>query len=359
MIGKRKPLPQPAEEPQPPRDMRPRVSGATSNRGIWIFAGCLALGGGGLFALLEGHRAPPPGAALTATVNDINAPIAAPPPLSVPPDPNGGFGAPAPVAIPIQPDVAPLRPVMPRPVPAALSIRTPQVASDFETRLPMGHTLPPPTPQPARARGRLGEDGPADEGKGGERVQASRFANPSTTVPKGTVIQAVLETALDSTRAGYARAIVSRDIYSFDGSRVLIARGSRLIGEYKSDLTSGQNRALVQWQRLMRPDGVTINLDSPAADPLGRAGIKGKVHSHFVAQFGGSILQSALNVGQQVAVNELTAGAGTTVLAIPSSGQSSQASLTQNKSVPSLTIQQGTSVSVFVARDLDFTMVER
>jgi type IV secretion system protein VirB10 len=200
---------------------------------------------------------------------------------------------------------------------------------------------------------------PVDGAGNAERVQARRFVNPATTVPKGSVIQAVLESALDSTRAGLARAIISRDVRGFDGSRVLIPRGSRLIGEYKADLSLGQNRALIQWQQLVRPDGATVRLDSPSADPLGRAGVKGKVNSHFLQRFGGSILRSALDIGTQVAVDSLSSGA--TILAVPGGllqGGTQTAIPGQEKVQPTLTVKQGTSVSVFVARDLDFTGVE-
>ena len=98
----------------------------------------------------------------------------------------------------------------------------------------------------------------------GDRVRAQRFSNPSFTVPIGTVMPAILETALDSTRSGSARAIIQQNIHGFDGRRILIPRGSRLYGEYQGDLQPGQNRALVTWTRLMRPDGVTIALNSDA-----------------------------------------------------------------------------------------------
>src|SRR5207237_4723783 len=117
----------------------------------------------------------------------------------------------------------------------------------------------------------------------GGRARAGMFANRATTVAQGTLIPAVLETALDSTRPGLARAIVSRDVRGFDGSRVLIPRGSRLIGDYRSDVQPGQHRALVSWTRLIRPDGVTIAIGSPAADTLGGGGIRAEVHSHFLA----------------------------------------------------------------------------
>lgn len=183
------------------------------------------------------------------------------------------------------------------------------------------------------------------------------FDYPGTTVPRGTVMQAVLESALDSTRGGFARAIVTRDIYGFDGSRVLVQRGSRILGQYKPDVASGQNRILIQWQRLTRPDGVIIDLDSPSADPLGRAGVKGKVNTHFFERFGGAILQSTLDIGVQLAAR--SASRGTVVVALPGSVQQATQIVPPQQVQPTIKVKQGTSVSVFVAQDLDFTDVEK
>jgi type IV secretion system protein VirB10 len=190
----------------------------------------------------------------------------------------------------------------------------------------------------------------------GSRVGATRFANPALTVPQGTVIPAVLETALDSNRPGFVRAIVSRDVRSFDGARVLIPRGSRLFGEYKTDIGQGQSRVFVQWQKLTRPDGVQIALESPAADPLGRAGIGGKVNTHFWSRFGNALLQSSLDIGVGLA-SRSAVGGDTVVLGLPGSTQT----LIQPQAEgykPTITVKHGTSVSVFVARDLDFSTVE-
>jgi type IV secretion system protein VirB10 len=189
-----------------------------------------------------------------------------------------------------------------------------------------------------------------------ERVAARRLRNPSLTVPQGTIIAAVLETALDSTRPGGVRALVSRGVRCFDGSGVLIPRGSRLYGEYMSDMAAGQKRALVEWHRLTRPDAVIIDLASPAADPLGRAGIKGKVNTHFFERFGAAILQSVLDIGVGLATR--TVADGTVIVGLPGSTQ--QVTGQQlNQVQPTLKVQQGASVSVFVARDLDFSTVDR
>jgi type IV secretion system protein VirB10 len=181
------------------------------------------------------------------------------------------------------------------------------------------------------------------------------LANRGTTVAQGALIPAVLETALDSTRPGFARAIVSRDVRGFDGTKVLIPRGSRLIGEYRSEVAPGQRRALVIWTRLIRPDGVTIAIGSPAGDPLGRGGIRANVNSHFFERFAGAILQSGLDIG----VNLASRAGGGTVVVLPGQVQGSLGQLVQPQQItPTLTVRQGTSISIFVARDLDFTGVE-
>lgn len=194
-------------------------------------------------------------------------------------------------------------------------------------------------------------------GVAGPRASAGALANKSTTVPQGTLIPAVLETALDSTRPGLARAIVSRDIRGFDGSRVLIPRGSRLIGEYRSDVEAGQKRLLVNWIRLIRPDGATIAIGSPASDPLGQGGLRAKVNSHFFERFAGAILQSALDVGVNLAAR---AADSQVIVALPGSLEGATVRSTGPAQIkPTLKVKAATSISIFVARDLDFTGVER
>ena len=188
----------------------------------------------------------------------------------------------------------------------------------------------------------------------GTRSRAGVLANRTTTVAQGTLIPAVMETAFNSTRPGLARALVSQDIRGFDGRRVLIPRGSRLIGEYRSDVRPGQRRALVNWIRLIRPDGATINIGSPSTDPLGRGGIRANVNSHFFERFAGSLLRSVVDVGITLA-----AGAANAPVVLLPGGLGSGITPPSQQVTPTLTVRAGTSISVFVARDLDFTGVER
>ena len=212
----------------------------------------------------------------------------------------------------------------------------------------------PPPPPPGAATPNA--DAQPSAGRGADRVRASRLSAPGFTVPQATVIAAVLETALDSTKPGFARALVSRDVLSFDGTRVLIPRGSRLFGEYDASLEPGQNRALIRWMRLTRPDGVRMELDSPSADALGRAGVRGKVDTKFLQRFGGAILQSVLDIGVGLATRPVRDRG--VIVALPGSSQVvNPAQQTQVK--PTLRVKQGSRVTVFVARDLDFSDVDQ
>lgn len=177
--------------------------------------------------------------------------------------------------------------------------------------------------------------------------------HPGEVVAQGTIIPAVLETAINSDLPGYARALVSRDVRSFDGSRVLVPRGSRLIGQYKSALQAGQSRALVVWNRLLRPDGTSIQLGSPATDDVGETGLAGKVNSHFLQRFGSAILLSVID-GLAGAIG----GSGNTVVLGSVGGSSGAAGVAlqnQIKISPTVRVMQGTPIQVFAARDLDFT----
>ncbi len=188
-----------------------------------------------------------------------------------------------------------------------------------------------------------------------EKARATQLHNLATVVPQGAIIPAVLETALNSDLPGFARAVVSRDVRGFDGSTAVIPRGSRLVGQYKSAVAQGQSRAFVIWTRVIRPDGVSIQIGSPAADTLGRAGLAGKVNRHFFQRFTNAVLLSVVNAS----IASVARGSGTQIL-IGSSQEATglAAALLPTEAIPpTIKIAQGTPVRVFVARDLDFTAV--
>ncbi len=110
---------------------------------------------------------------------------------------------------------------------------------------------------------------------GSAQVSATYLGRLDSTIAQGKIIDAVLETAVNSDLPGTLRAIVSRDVYAESGKAVLIPKGSRIIGTYAVELKPGQTRISVAWSRLIRPDGIDLALNSPGTDTLGRAGVSG------------------------------------------------------------------------------------
>jgi type IV secretion system protein VirB10 len=180
-------------------------------------------------------------------------------------------------------------------------------------------------------------------------ARSSRLVEPASTVVQGTLIPAVLETAINTDVPGYVRAVVSQDVRSFDGTRVLIPRSSRLIGEYKGATQAGQRRAYLMWTRLVRPDGVSVALASPAADFAGQAGVGGQVNSHFFSRFGSAILLSVLGGAGGL----MSGGASTVVVGGGSSAASAAIQQNGNRG-PTIRVRQGEPIRVFTARDLIF-----
>jgi type IV secretion system protein VirB10 len=192
-----------------------------------------------------------------------------------------------------------------------------------------------------------------------EPAKATAMRDLDAIIPQGAVIPAVMETAINSDLPGLARAMVTRDIKSFDGSTVLIPRGSRVIGQYKSGVALGASRVFVIWTRVIRPDGVSIQIASPAADPLGRGGLEGKVDRHFFSRFGGSILMSVLNAGVAAVGNARSTSQIYIGTAAEAANLAGTVAKTDQRVSPTIQTAQGAPVTIFVARDLDFSSVRR
>jgi type IV secretion system protein VirB10 len=350
-----------------PRDVgiRPRVRLPSKGLSPIAFAFAMLVFAALLFALLNYRRTSQVQPSVRSRATDSQVTGWDAPPLYIPPvEAPRTYSAPldqpkpAPqLAIPPAPALGPKTALpqvgytpQPRPqlAPPSGTVPQPRVSSGAPLVIDIGSvstatTVPGPISSPL-----------VPSGQSVTRMRASALANRSTTVPQGYLIPAVLETGLDSTRPGFARAIVSRDVRGFDGKNVLIPRGSRLIGEYRSEIAQGQNRAIITWTRLIRPDGMTIAMDSPAVDTLGRGGVAASVNSHFFARLGDALLQSTIGLGQAVAGRAVTGPvvvvSGTTMAA---PAQATPTSATTY--VPTLTVPPGKSISVFVAHDLDFS----
>lgn len=188
-------------------------------------------------------------------------------------------------------------------------------------------------------------------------------------IPEGTMIPGILETAIVSDLPGQVRAIVSQDVHSFDGRRILIPTGTRLIGEYQSEITRGQKRIFVIWTRLIRNDGVTVRLNSIGADSLGRSGLTGRVDNKYRERFGSAILLSIIGAGAsyltgfgsgQAFGNDNDDADDAEALARETIAQTfsdmANQALSENLRIPpTISVSQGERIFVYVRQDLDFS----
>jgi type IV secretion system protein VirB10 len=185
-------------------------------------------------------------------------------------------------------------------------------------------------------------------------ARASRLPDRHFLITAGTSIPCTLQTAMDTATPGYVSCVIGQDVYSDDGAVVLMDKGSKVLGEYRSGMHQGQSRLFVLWTRAVTPAGVAIGLASPASDALGRAGFDGSIDTHFWDRFGGALLLSIID-DTSAAVATRTNSNGET-LRVPSDA----AGIALQNSVnipPSLRKAQGSEVAIFVAQDLDFSSV--
>lgn len=183
----------------------------------------------------------------------------------------------------------------------------------------------------------------------------SRPADPNI-IQAGSIISAALITGIRSDLPGQITAQVTQNVYDSPTGRILlIPQGSRLIGEYDADVTFGQNRVLLAWDRLILPGGRSILLDrQPGADARGFAGLQDGSNYHWGNVIKAALISSLLGIGAEVGsgsddnlTRALRRGTQDTV------NQSGQQIVERELNIkPTLTIRPGFPVRVIVSRDL-------
>jgi hypothetical protein len=189
-------------------------------------------------------------------------------------------------------------------------------------------------------------------------VRAERRGNLTYLLLKGTNIACTLDTKIVTTLPGFTRCVVNKDVYSANGKVLLLERGSKVAGEQASAMLQGQARVFVLWNEVETPNGVKINLASPAAGQLGEAGTDARVKYHFWRRFGGAIMISMIgDLGNYVG-NRKNSGSGQT-FNFENTSESAQDMATEalKNSInipPTGYVNQGSVINIMVARDVDF-----
>lgn len=188
-----------------------------------------------------------------------------------------------------------------------------------------------------------------------ETARATVVANRAFLLSAGTLVPCTLQTAINSTQAGFVSCVVGHDVYSEDGRVVLLDKGTKILGQYSGGITQGQARLFVLWTRALTPRGVAIDLGSPAADDLGRAGMAGGVDTMFWQRFGGALMLSVLeDLGNIASSHFANRGTQTTQVPADTASTALQSSINIR---PILKKNQGDQVAIFVAKDFDFSSV--
>jgi len=187
-------------------------------------------------------------------------------------------------------------------------------------------------------------------------VSASVLQRQSFLLTMGTMIPCILQTAIDSTLPGLVTCVIPQDIQGKTGL-TLLDRGTKVVGEFRGDVRQGIERLFVAWTRAETPQGVIINLDSPATDPLGRSGMEGAIDRHFWQRFGGALLLTTVD-GVFQAGTAAMSKEGTTIVNSGTTESVISESLRGSINIPpTIRKNQGELVSILVARDMDFSTV--
>jgi Bacterial conjugation TrbI-like protein len=192
-------------------------------------------------------------------------------------------------------------------------------------------------------------------------VRASRDS-ACCVLPTGTMIPAVLVTAIRSTVPGLVVAQVERDVYDTPSSRVvLVPRGAKLIGRYDSRVARGEDALSVVWTRLAFPDGRSLALpDFESADLAGTAGLRGSVDAHRGRGYRDAALMAVVGAGAQLsqpsAIVPFAPASPGQVVAGSLGQEITQHSLEELRAdarlTPVITVRGGTTFMVVATHDL-------
>lgn len=228
----------------------------------------------------------------------------------------------------------------------------------------------------AMAQAAMAQAGPATPGQATDAAAAEAAKRPTNArylrhadalLVRGTVVRCILETRIISEADGFTSCVVTEPVYSINGRNMLLARGSKVYGTYRARPKG--NRIEVVWDRVTTPDGIDVTMSSPGIDPLGSAGYPGMVDAHWASRISSALLVSLLSdvfkyEAAKHGPSTSTISNGVVVVSPFESNTADTLDRLANQAAeagmsrpPTVTINQGTLVGIYVAKDVDFTEV--
>lgn len=181
--------------------------------------------------------------------------------------------------------------------------------------------------------------------------------NSKYTLFTGTVIPSILWTKLNSDLPGQMVAIVRENVYA--SNKIVIPQGTKIYGTYDSTVAYAQNRVLVIWNRLIFPNGKTLDLlGMPGVDLTGAAGLNDKINYHTWQTFKGVILSAMFGASSAVIDKKYTSDAANNA----ASGAADQVNSFGEKITDkilnrpaTIEIRQGTKFNIMINKDIEFS----
>jgi type IV secretion system protein VirB10 len=200
-----------------------------------------------------------------------------------------------------------------------------------------------------------------------EASSAQFLDNPDGLLVRGTYIRCVLETRIVTDIPGFTSCVVTEPVYSINGRNLLLAKGAKVSGRYDTDANGP--RVAVVWDRITTPDGVDVHMASPGVDNLGGAGHPGDYDAHWGSRMGAAMMISLISdvfkyEGEVNGPNTTTISNGVVTQTPFESNTARTMERLANQALDrsinrpaTVTINQGTIVNIYVARDVDFSAV--
>lgn len=192
-----------------------------------------------------------------------------------------------------------------------------------------------------------------------EQSSAAGLGDRSFVITRGSYIPCVLQTQLFSNVPGQTGCVVPENVYSDDGSRLLVPRGSTVVGEYGQTMKNGDTRIAVVWDRIKTTDGYVIDVDSGAADGVGTMGVGGYIDNRWSERIGAALLLSLVDDAVDIAVASQSSS-GPVYGSSTTRGTKSVAEKILDSTInikPTLGANRGARLMIYVSKDLWFDQV--